>query len=682
MPKHALRRLALCVTLVVVWAAGAAPPACGGDEEAGYPGAFLRYGVSVRSLGMGRVYAALEDCPGLMYDNPASLMSGERALGLFAMHYEPGLSEGFNYFAGALAGTYRGPSPLGKFLFGPSAAWGISYVDVGTDDIGARDEEDQPLGESFGFYERALLVGFAREWVGPRGVLDYGATFKFLSQGFDGGAFDQSDGGFGLDLGAQVQLINPPLWPLSKLSIKRCLPLRLGFVVQNVVNPQLTSGDTDDTVPTVLRLGMSYGFENLLAEGTRLLVAGDVDWLFDDFGDLTRWDRGNNRGWGRYLGVENQLSLGQLRLATPRLGVNNEGEGSSWAAGFGLCYPIAGANLRLDYAHKFIGEIGDNDHISLTFSTLARRDAEYFRGAASWLGERDSRLRFLGEMPARQDANSAAMELAETHDTPRRARYNDFIGGATSARALYAEMIRALQEEDESAFDLARKVADAYVKASSDESTKLQGVDHLYHAEALLVIGMDDGSRYGEAIAVLTEAEGGGSVDALVVNYERGVACLGQGDFSQAALAFTKAATADHENTRQMRLLSRYGAAQAQLGASQYEAARSALTLLEHEGELPLGEEYPRYHPTELGALGVERRGLVGAPGRLNAFPDRQLADDVLLIQAVCSSSAAPGNPVLSATYLHRLCRFFPDSDVRSTATSTLRSMLERETIQ
>ena len=221
-------RLALAA-LIVALAVGPVVAA----EDAGAPGAFLRYGTSARGLAMGNAVTAIADDAASSYWNPAGF-ARLRTMEFTAMGATLFEDTQYTFFALGLPTQNHGSFALnGAYLRSGSFERATLFEDL---------PETFKQGSSF------LGLAYAR----TQGRWTWGVNLKTISQDLAG----NQGTGFGVDLGLYLR-------PHSSLS--------LGFSLQNAIAPTVTLDQESERYPRTLRGGMAlHLFHN------RMLVSSDL----------------------------------------------------------------------------------------------------------------------------------------------------------------------------------------------------------------------------------------------------------------------------------------------------------------------------------------------------------------------------------------------------------------------
>lgn len=309
----------LVILLAITLLAAAVPVAHGetslGGQRAGTSsGTFLKIGVDARGVALGGAYVALVDGPFSPFYNPAGISKLR----------DP--EAAFSYA--------RWPADIGVFAFSFGRPWGDSgsALAVSAEYVGTSlDETDEyhPLGTGRTFSYGDLLIGFtAAKPFTDR--LSIGISTKFFREDLGsgvGGPITQSwlvDAGTAYLIGAlngrlaiSVQNFGPDLQP------------------EGTYYSSVNQGQVDYasfSPPTSFRIGLSL--EPYRQGAHSVLVATEVVHVSDNQESFR-------------AGVEYTFQ-GRYRA---RAGMDPNADAAKYSAGLGLAVPLAGSNLKIDYAY-------------------------------------------------------------------------------------------------------------------------------------------------------------------------------------------------------------------------------------------------------------------------------------------------------------------------------------------
>ena len=315
--------LAFCALVVFTLVAASASLA----DDGGGAGAFLKNGIGVRPISMGKAFVAVADDAHAGYWNPAGL-AGLGNGQLSAMYSNP-----MNY---ALLGdtglkdigyhtmSLGYPLPFGTH---PGAV-GLNLAYLSAGDILVVKDDSGPTGDTFSDSDLAVILSYANAVLGNQ--LYLGANLTFIRQQ----VWENSGSGMGLDVGSIYRLSDN---------------LKLALMFQNLIQPKIKLLDdgVTNSVPRTLKLGISY---KLLDD--MLLIA-------------TGMDKSGGRSAKFHLGVEakpiDMLSLrGGYTTDTGEISV-----------GLGVHFSA----IQLDYGFGFLN-LGSTHRIAITvdFSELANNN--------------------------------------------------------------------------------------------------------------------------------------------------------------------------------------------------------------------------------------------------------------------------------------------------------------------
>jgi len=315
----------LVILLAITLLAAAVPVAHGetslGGQRAGTSsGTFLKIGVDARGVALGGAYVALVDGPFSPFYNPAGISKLR----------DP--EAAFSYA--------RWPADIGVFAFSFGRPWGDSgsALAVSAEYVGTSlDETDEyhPLGTGRTFSYGDLLIGFtAAKPFTDR--LSIGISTKFFREDLGsgvGGPITQSwlvDAGTAYLIGAlngrlaiSVQNFGPDLQP------------------EGTYYSSVNQGQVDYasfSPPTSFRIGLSL--EPYRQGAHSVLVATEVVHVSDNQESFR-------------AGVEYTFQ-GRYRA---RAGMDPNADAAKYSAGLGLAVPLAGSNLKIDYAYTAGGPL-------------------------------------------------------------------------------------------------------------------------------------------------------------------------------------------------------------------------------------------------------------------------------------------------------------------------------------
>ena len=229
------RKFQSLLSCVLAGACLSALPAAAQEQTAGAPGEWLARYTSARTLGLGSAYVATADDPLGVLWNPA---------GLSFMDQNQLRFENARLF---------GETSINSLGFAvPGSRWpslGVAMVSLGSGEFQQTNDMNDELG-TFKEGETAWLLTASKSLT-PK--LALGANFKLVQQTVE----SFSAGGFGVDLGALVQ-VTPGL--------------RFGLSMMNLGGPSLQLRDEKETYPSQVRGGAAL----TVLQG-RGLVALEVD---------------------------------------------------------------------------------------------------------------------------------------------------------------------------------------------------------------------------------------------------------------------------------------------------------------------------------------------------------------------------------------------------------------------
>ena len=294
------------------------------SEDGGDAGAFLKNGIGVRPISMGKAFVAVADDAHAGYWNPGGLAILNTTQ-LSAMYSNP-----MNYDLIGSTGVqdigYHTISLAYPAGFG-SLGLNMAYLSVG--DIYVVENASGPTGETFSDEEYGIIASYASSITDQ---LHLGANLKLVHQSI----FDDTGSGMGLDLGGLYQ----PTYNLT-----------FGLMLQDLIEPKIQLLEDGETysIPRKIRLGVAYKLVN-----DRVLLAAGVD-------------KASERSPKLHLGTE----VEPMKDLALRLGYTTDtGE---ITAGVGVQVSV----IQLDYGFGFLN-LGSTHRVSLTvdFSRLIDKSAK------------------------------------------------------------------------------------------------------------------------------------------------------------------------------------------------------------------------------------------------------------------------------------------------------------------
>jgi hypothetical protein len=581
-----------CIIAILTWTAVAF---AGSGGDAGRAGAFLRYGVGGRALGMGRAFVGVSDDASGVFWNPAGLPGATR-IEIQTLYSNLYFDSRYSHLGIVLPRPLENPkNPVLRFLFGPRTAVGFGWVGLGMVDFEQRTPTAELVGR-FGLEENAFAAAWAREEVGTWGILRAGVTVKAVNQGFSGlmeagdmesGAGERDWSG-GADVGATFQPIHAPLF--RSFSLRYVLPLRFGIAVQNLIQPawKLQSGESDP-FPRSVRWGLAYRWvlKDWFPKSWQTVQS-----VIEDCDVLTAmdWEKTEGSRTGVYFGAEGRIPILRRGLVwSPRFGVNNQAEWMS--LGMGLTVPFARtAAVRIDLAHELHPDLPNDTRMSMAFQFGSLRNAAFFK---RWYdragGDTDPLLNIVADYP-NPDVNATVKVLAES-DRRNAARYNDLLLGIDRAEWMYRSAVDFLKRDE--AEKARRKGADAareYAALFGQEENPLTDLQLTHYGEMLLLTGQPDA-----ALPVLREVE----TTSLRTHYLTGTALKGLGRWDAAVAEFDSAIQSVEVGGEpvvySMDCLSALGLAESLIRNNRNAMAYQVLTDMLSHCQGRLDEDYPRY---------------------------------------------------------------------------------------
>ncbi len=227
-----------------------------------------------------------------------------------------------------------------------------------------------------------------------------------------------------MDLGASFRPLNLPLFSLLSnrlFSLRRVIPLQLGFAWQNVIPPKIGIG-IKDHYPQVFRWGASY---RLAFETWQINVLLDNEFV-----------QKKKTGWFTGLEAFTPMPVEGLQPAL-RAGWNTRSKAPSFGAGVRFDY-FKDAAVRLDFAYGLKSDytIGSDFRLFLTVDFGKKYDQSYHNELAD-KDASQAMQQYLHVLVRYQDnmdlAREAAVKLAEDYDANNQERYINFVGGKNAA---------------------------------------------------------------------------------------------------------------------------------------------------------------------------------------------------------------------------------------------------------
>ena len=585
------------LTLLIVFFLFAFAKITYASSEMGQAGAFLRYGVGGRALGMGRAYVAAANDASAIYWNPAGIVGSSRPeftsmytnlyydsqYAFFGLIYPRILKESHNSFV--------------NYLVGPWSAWGLGWTGLSSAEYDQRSDVGELLGQ-FGIQENAFHLTWAHEHIHPYGVLKYGLSFKLINQSFSGlegnGMLpaDLSDKNWsgGMDFGFQFQPIHAPVFKL--VSLRYLLPLSLGMNFQNLVPPGYQSQkDDSQNFPLMVRWGMKYQFN--LSDW----IPTSWFWLYDTFSSshiitTLDWAWVESGGTGRFWGIEGVHPVRNDRTYLYwRTGLNNQSEGPVLGLGMDMPFTHA-ARLRLDYSYGTHPYLPEDSRFFMTLKFGPNFDDQYFltkskqftRLENEW---EDLLLKTLSEYP-NPSIREAVELLASECDSSLIPRYFDLIGGLGRAEWLMRDARKQLiLGHIRQARHKATQAAEEYFSVYNENEDNLSDHHLLNYGEALVMI-----ESYEDGIQILQHLD----KQTLKSHYLIGTSFKKLGRWSKAIEIFSGITKMSGEIDNESIIpLSFLGWGESLMGQSSFESAIAAFKVMLNRYSKKLDRNYPRY---------------------------------------------------------------------------------------
>jgi hypothetical protein len=209
-------------------------------QDGGVPGALLNYGMSPRTIAMGKTFTGLADDQEAVYYNPAGLAQ------LLSHNIKTCYSSLWGLDLGYLG--YALPTRLYGTV-------GVGIIGTYSDDIDAEDENGNNTG-TYQFNQNCLIFSYANQ---PARFIGLGLNMKVVTSKI------AQYGAVGV--GADAGLL---LFPRTNLTF--------GLVAQNIMGPKLTHYEYTDEYPITLRGGAALKLYNGRAVIAFDLVKSMVDY--------------------------------------------------------------------------------------------------------------------------------------------------------------------------------------------------------------------------------------------------------------------------------------------------------------------------------------------------------------------------------------------------------------------
>jgi len=219
----------------------------GASEDGGDAGAFLKNGIGVRPISMGKAFVAIADDANAGYWNPAGLAL-LKAMQMSAMYSNP-MNHALVSDTGVTDIGYHTLSLGYPTRFG-SMGLSLAYLNVG--DIYVVNDASGPTGEKFEDKELGIITSYGNSITDQ---IYLGANLKFVRQSI----WDEKGSGIGLDLGGLYE----PIYGLT-----------FGLMLQDLIEPKIKLLEDGETysIPRKIRLGAAYKIME-----DRVLIAADID---------------------------------------------------------------------------------------------------------------------------------------------------------------------------------------------------------------------------------------------------------------------------------------------------------------------------------------------------------------------------------------------------------------------
>ncbi len=294
-----------------------------GEADGGLPGAYLRFGASSRSLGMGGLDVVLGRGAEAAYGNPAQVGLLE-PLEFSVTHASLWEGSSYDILTGSWPGTKLGGLSLGV----------VSLRCGGFERRGPLDNRYSIRGEEFSDSQTAVLVGLGSDLARMAWSSSLGGRLKLVNHSM----LDESVFGFGMDFGLEHRMVLPYFHRLIA-------PLTVGLHASNLIAPSVRLKDESESFPRRLNLGLGYSVGDLASAGFQVCLAG----------------QGSRRiRAGFEIVPRTELSL--------RVGVNS----SEISGGVGFLWQ----EFRIDYAAAWHSEFSTSHRLSLAWTRERPRRLE------------------------------------------------------------------------------------------------------------------------------------------------------------------------------------------------------------------------------------------------------------------------------------------------------------------
>lgn len=643
-------------------------------------GKFLYYGIGARALSMGGAYTGLGGDILSMYYNPAGLSRIDRQYNGYAMLSRLYGASDYSFIGVAFPRiNLCNKNRFLKPLIGDDATWGVGFVNLVSGDFQERDEYDNFWGD-FGFSQKAMLLSWAGETMLFKnyGILSFGATQKIILQDF--GDYPTTST-VGYDLGLQLQLLNPPILK-DFISLRRLIPLRIGFVWQNINTPQLRSVDDREELPSVRKLGFSYN--PYLINGHSWIAALD----FEQVGIKEEKIRIN-------MGLEYNLNF-KGSIVSPRLGYR--GRSGKLTFGLGLNFDIEGYDFFFNYAFKNETIVGGEHRISLAVRFGNPRKIRYFWNEGSEFYEKRNEagedkffcedksknylLQIISRFPMEIDSDdiyylydSSLEQLGDVLDVVNKKRYDDLLRGLGKARKETEEWLQLGKSYRSTKQDLLSK----FIRNDSVEAERLITYWHEGLKRTPDRFTDDDFMNYATLLLIIKDVDSALSIlnhisdkEKIRLNYLYGIVYLFKKNADMAETYFRSAVQNQEIDNMTMYLLSAYELAKILIENKSDTAAEDTLKII-------IGRKY---------TFLTKYRSWFGNYADTSLGHDSAcLADDALYEAGLCCERLKDKSGIDEETkktyinqaliYFEMVSRYYPDLDKCGDAREKVKNLLK-----